>query len=49
MAMRRGQHTSRVMKALSTGNRAAGEGADLLDLDPDSLPQEDALPNEFDE
>jgi acetolactate synthase-1/3 small subunit len=49
MAMRRGQHTSRVMKALSTGNRAAGEGADLLDIDPDSLPQEDALPNEFDD
>jgi acetolactate synthase-1/3 small subunit len=48
MAMRRGKHTSRVMKAL--GTRADnGEAVDLLDLDPDALPEEDALPNAFDE
>jgi acetolactate synthase-1/3 small subunit len=48
MAMRRGKHTSRVMKAL--GTRADnGEAVDLLDLDPDALPEEGALPNAFDE
>ena len=48
MAMRRGQHTSRVLKALGTKG-AKGEGVDLLDLDPDALPEDEALPNEFDE
>jgi len=47
MAMRRGQHTSRVLKAL--GTKGSGEGTDLLDLDPDTLPEDEALPNEFDE
>ena len=49
MAMRRGKHTSRVLKAL-------GNKRDVLDppetgasLDPDALPEEVALPNQFDE
>ena len=51
MAMRRGMHTSRVLKALGTNHRPriADEGADLLDLDPDELPEDDRLPNAFDE
>jgi acetolactate synthase-1/3 small subunit len=51
MAMRRGHHTSRVLKALGTNQATnkADEGADLLDLDPDALPPDDMLPNSFDE
>jgi len=48
MAMRRGKHTSRVLKALSTKGDAA-EGVDLLNLDPDALSEDEALPNAFDE
>jgi acetolactate synthase-1/3 small subunit len=51
MAMRRGKHTSRVLKALggqNTPTSAVGT-ADLLDLDPDALPEDDMLPNTFDE
>jgi acetolactate synthase-1/3 small subunit len=46
MAMRRGQHTSRVLKAL--GTRGVGvEPADFPEMDPDALPDDEALPNEF--
>ncbi len=48
MAMRRGKHTSRVLKALGTKGDAA-EGVDLLNLDPDALSEDEALPNAFDE
>ena len=43
MAMRRGQHTSRVLKALGTA------GSTLPTPDPDALDPEEALPNEFDD
>jgi acetolactate synthase-1/3 small subunit len=51
MAMRRGKHTSRVLKALGTNQsiNPNDEGPDLLDLDPDALPEDDRLPNSFDE
>jgi acetolactate synthase-1/3 small subunit len=51
MAMRRGKHTSRVLKALGTNQSISpnDEGPDLLDLDPDALPEDDRLPNSFDE
>ena len=49
MAMRRGQHTSRVLKALGTKESGSEAGSDLLDLDPDALPNSDQLPNQFDE
>jgi acetolactate synthase-1/3 small subunit len=52
MAMRRGHHTSRVLKALGTPTEAepeTDEGPDLLDIDPDALPEDDKLPNQFDE
>ena len=42
MAMRRGHHTSRVLKAL--GSKADAK-AGLID--PDALPEDEALPNEF--
>ena len=44
MAMRRGKHTSRVMRALGTN-------ADTLadHLDPDALPEDETIPNQFDE
>ncbi len=46
MAMRRGQHTNRVLKAL-------GSQPDIFNshhvLDPDALPEEETLPNQFDE
>ncbi len=44
MAMRRGQHTGRVVKAL--GGKT---GASAKLFDPDALPPEDILPSEFDE
>ena len=53
MAMRRGKHTSRVLKALGTR-----QGGALLeevqpgtspDFDPDALPDDDTLPNQFDD
>jgi acetolactate synthase-1/3 small subunit len=46
MAMRRGHHTSRVLKALGTRDPNSPEDAVL---DPDALPEEEALPSEFDE
>ena len=53
MAMRRGQHTGRVMKALATGNngRTTPSDPDLEPdvLDPDAIPQDETIPNQFDE
>jgi acetolactate synthase-1/3 small subunit len=46
MAMRRGQHTGRVLKAL--GNKQEAQRP-VLGLDPDALPEDDTLPNQFDE
>jgi acetolactate synthase I/III small subunit len=47
MAMRRGQHTGAVLKAL--GNSTASLHAATPPLDPDALDSEDTLPTEFDE
>jgi acetolactate synthase-1/3 small subunit len=50
MAMRRGHHTSRVLKALGTPTEAEPEadaGPDLLDMMPEDL--DDKLPNQFDD
>jgi len=47
MAMRRGHHTTRVLKALGTNNKLAP--ADFPTHDPDALPENEILPNEFDE
>ena len=44
MAMRRGQHTSRVLKALGTRPDEPVEA-----FDPDALPADEVLPTEFDE
>ncbi len=49
MAMRRGHHTSRVLKALGTKSAQGEEGPDLLDLDPGALPEQETLPNEFED
>ena len=53
MAMRRGHHTSRVLKALGTGNTKRPDGASSHNmedvLDPDALPGDETIPNEFDE
>jgi acetolactate synthase-1/3 small subunit len=46
MAMRRGQHTSRVMRAL--GSHATSP-ENFPEIDPDALPEDEALPNAFDE
>ena len=46
MAMRRGQHTSKVLKALGKGVAEMGE-THGPDLDPDALPSDDTLPNTF--
>ncbi len=46
MAMRRGQHTNRVLKAL--GSRPDNFNSHHV-LDPDALPEEETLPNQFDE
>ncbi len=46
MAMRRGKHTSRVLKAL--GNQPSPINSDQM-IDPDALPEEETLPNQFDE
>jgi acetolactate synthase-1/3 small subunit len=56
MAMRRGHHTSRVLKALGT-KPGEDAGAPNLDpemwdgkgVDPGALPEDEALPNEFDD
>ena len=49
MAMRRGHHSSRVLKALGSKpdnpNASFAEGA----FDPDALPGEETIPNQFDE
>ena len=47
MAMRRGHHTSRVLKAL--GNSAPLPPTHFPTLDPDALNADEVLPNEFDE
>ncbi|HEX4156304.1 MAG TPA: acetolactate synthase small subunit [Acidobacteriaceae bacterium] len=53
MAMRRGHHTTRVLKALGTGPGATETGApgslNNETIDPDALPNDEALPTEFDE
>ena len=49
MAMRRGQHTSRVLKALgSKGDNLNPHVAESV-LDADALPEDETLPNQFDE
>ena len=47
MAMRRGHHTSRVLKALGSRGDALGVQDDLAD--PDALPVGEGIPNQFDE
>jgi hypothetical protein len=53
MAMRRGHHTSRVLKALGTGNTAteavAPGGPQDDAIDASALPDDEKLPTEFDE
>jgi acetolactate synthase-1/3 small subunit len=52
MAMRRGQHTSRVLKALGTRTAELNpHDFPVLDhdIDPDALPEDETLPNAFDE
>jgi acetolactate synthase-1/3 small subunit len=44
MAMRRGQHTTRVLKALGSPSLKPHE---FPDLDPDALDPEETIPNEF--
>jgi acetolactate synthase-1/3 small subunit len=46
MAMRRGHHTSRVLKALGTHRLSP---SDFPTLDPDALPEDETLPSQFDE
>jgi acetolactate synthase-1/3 small subunit len=45
MAMRRGHHTSRVLKALGTRPDALNNET----IDPDTLADDTKLPSEFDE
>jgi acetolactate synthase I/III small subunit len=47
MAMRRGHHTNRVLRAL--GSRKALHPAQFPTLDPDALNEDEILPSEFDE
>ena len=47
MAMRRGHHTSRVLKALGTQTKL--QPADFPTQDPDALSEDEVLPTEFDE
>ena len=49
MAMRRGHHTSRVLKALGSrqDNLASHDAQGMLD--PDALPEDETIPNQFDE
>ena len=50
MAMRRGQHSGKVMKALGKGlQQASANEEDVAELDPDALPSSEAIPNQFDE
>jgi acetolactate synthase-1/3 small subunit len=51
MAMRRGQHTSRVLKALGTAPAIPLHHFPEVDddIDPDALPEDETLPNAFDE
>jgi acetolactate synthase-1/3 small subunit len=46
MAMRRGQHTSRVLKALGTKQEGVALH-EFPEIDPDALPEDETLPNEF--
>ncbi len=46
MAMRRGQHTSRVLKALGTKQEGVAL-QEFPEIDPDALPEDETLPNEF--
>jgi acetolactate synthase-1/3 small subunit len=48
MAMRRGHHTTRVLKALGT-TPGGLHPAHFPTLDPDALDPEETLPNAFDE
>ena len=48
MAMRRGHHTSRVLKALGSLGTSASLDANGI-IDPDALPEDETLPNQFDE
>ncbi|MBW4040400.1 MAG: acetolactate synthase small subunit [Acidobacteria bacterium] len=48
MAMRRGHHTTRVLKALGTKSGLPSTDHDPL-LDPDALPEDETIPNQFDE
>jgi len=48
MAMRRGHHTSRVLKALGTANGSATNPTPTA-VDPDALAQDEALPSSFEE
>jgi acetolactate synthase-1/3 small subunit len=48
MAMRRGKHTSRVLKALG-GAATPLKPSDFPELDPDALDPDEMLPNAFDE
>jgi acetolactate synthase-1/3 small subunit len=50
MAMRRGHHTTRVLKALGTNNNnllPSTQGS--AQEDPDALPEDETLPSQFDE
>ena len=49
MAMRRGHHTSRVLKALGSKLGKVNTNAEDDVLDPDALPGEEIIPNQFDE
>ena len=49
MAMRRGQHTNRVLKALGSKQDILTSPASNSVLDPDALPDDETIPNQFDE
>jgi len=49
MAMRRGHHTSRVLKALGTATKTPSPSAQDSAQDPDALPEDEMIPNEFDD
>ncbi len=49
MAMRRGHHTSRVLKALGTATNKPSPSVQHSAQDPDALPEDEMIPNEFDD